>query len=549
MANIRVNSCLMVWYFIVCGFNMAKVLEKLNKTHRRTPKHVDYDGLPNDYYFYMCCKKVRILQSVGETTKALSNSSKAKLSYTSTNFNMSHGHKMGLDNLNVQDRYWQPIHKSLAHAHDYKDMDGIVTKNIVVLTSKYNFEYDMVTTCEEFVGRCWAEYCFGANVNYDEYMKIRTKLIELLRKTFYNHSISGVWLLGGIMCKLRYLKHQKEFMELDNEITTLLLKTDNGFIHRFRKNILEAKGVDVEDYDTIANIIIDNTFLSFLVYDFINLLLQQRLLSCNMSSPIQDHLEEAFLFPFRMRTVDGVVTIFNIVSTGLYFSDGSRRCVGEQLTKNIDTVVTEELSKYIMTCSNKDRVYRGKRPENNPTIESKHTLTLTLPKDYLKEVIPAYEHKGKSVAKFYRLEGITEIPYLYTYLRASMVKYIKKYNPDIVITAEARGFVYAGSIIDATNKPVILARKAGKLAGATYTCEYKKAYDNGDVLQISTDSKLESKTVVIVDDGIATGGTLGALHELVESCGGKVIACVVGVRHTYKKNIYTGSPVEAVFEL
>jgi adenine phosphoribosyltransferase len=96
---------------------------------------------------------------------------------------------------------------------------------------------------------------------------------------------------------------------------------------------------------------------------------------------------------------------------------------------------------------------------------------------------------------------------------------------DVVVGVEARGFMLAPSIALARNVGFVPARKKGKLPAAVYQQEYALEYGT-DVIEMHVDAIEPGQRALIVDDLIATGGTLEAACKLVEKAGGNVVACV-----------------------
>ncbi len=93
---------------------------------------------------------------------------------------------------------------------------------------------------------------------------------------------------------------------------------------------------------------------------------------------------------------------------------------------------------------------------------------------------------------------------------------------DYVVGTEARGFIFAPAMALNLNAGFIPARKPGKLPGSTHTVEYALEYGT-DSLQIHEDSFPKGAKVLLVDDLLATGGTIAATKELVEAAGGEVV--------------------------
>lgn len=97
---------------------------------------------------------------------------------------------------------------------------------------------------------------------------------------------------------------------------------------------------------------------------------------------------------------------------------------------------------------------------------------------------------------------------------------------DIVVGIESRGFLLAGSIAERIGAGVGLVRKAGKLPRETVSVTYDLEYGT-DTLEIHADAFAGSKKVLIVDDVLATGGTLAATNELVAKAGGTVVGATM----------------------
>lgn len=85
---------------------------------------------------------------------------------------------------------------------------------------------------------------------------------------------------------------------------------------------------------------------------------------------------------------------------------------------------------------------------------------------------------------------------------------------DRIVGLDARGFPMAGALSAMTGKPFAMARKKGKLPGETIFTEYELEYGT-DELHLQSDSVLEGDRVLVIDDVIATGGTLEAATSLI----------------------------------
>jgi adenine phosphoribosyltransferase len=97
-------------------------------------------------------------------------------------------------------------------------------------------------------------------------------------------------------------------------------------------------------------------------------------------------------------------------------------------------------------------------------------------------------------------------------------------SPDVVVAAEARGFLLGAALARELGAGFVLARKPGKLPYETERAEYLLEYGS-DALEVHTDALAGGSRVLVHDDLLATGGTAKALCELVEQLGGEVVGC------------------------
>ena len=95
---------------------------------------------------------------------------------------------------------------------------------------------------------------------------------------------------------------------------------------------------------------------------------------------------------------------------------------------------------------------------------------------------------------------------------------------DAVVAAEARGFIFAAPLALELGVAFVPARKPGKLPFETHSLKYALEYGT-DTLQIHIDGLDRGQNVLVVDDLLATGGTVGACCQLIEKAGASVAAC------------------------
>jgi adenine phosphoribosyltransferase len=108
---------------------------------------------------------------------------------------------------------------------------------------------------------------------------------------------------------------------------------------------------------------------------------------------------------------------------------------------------------------------------------------------------------------------------------ARLTRYARELEIDIVVAAEARGFILGGALARSLHAGFVPARKPGKLPHETVAAEYTLEY-GVNALEMHADAFAGGTRVLIHDDLLATGGTARALAELVSRLGGEVKACV-----------------------
>ncbi|MFH1578496.1 MAG: adenine phosphoribosyltransferase [Candidatus Omnitrophota bacterium] len=97
----------------------------------------------------------------------------------------------------------------------------------------------------------------------------------------------------------------------------------------------------------------------------------------------------------------------------------------------------------------------------------------------------------------------------------------KNKKVDVVIAAEARGFIFGGALAQKLKAGFVPVRKKGKLPWKVYSATYSLEY-GVDVLQMHQDAFKPGARVLILDDLLATGGTVNAMIDLVKQLKGKV---------------------------
>ncbi|MDO9457457.1 adenine phosphoribosyltransferase [Nocardioides sp.] len=97
---------------------------------------------------------------------------------------------------------------------------------------------------------------------------------------------------------------------------------------------------------------------------------------------------------------------------------------------------------------------------------------------------------------------------------------------DKVVGMEARGFIFAAPVAIALGVGFVPVRKAGKLPRETYAVSYELEYGEA-TLELHRDGVAPGERVLLVDDVLATGGTVAATRDLVAACGGETVGVAV----------------------
>jgi adenine phosphoribosyltransferase len=130
---------------------------------------------------------------------------------------------------------------------------------------------------------------------------------------------------------------------------------------------------------------------------------------------------------------------------------------------------------------------------------------------------------------------------------SGMADYARDLDVEVVIGAEARGFLLGPALARELGAGFVLARKPGKLPHETVRAEYLLEYGT-DALELHSDAVAAGARVLVHDDLLATGGTAKALCELVEQLGGQVVGCafLIELAFLYGRERLSGYPVHAL---
>ena len=141
--------------------------------------------------------------------------------------------------------------------------------------------------------------------------------------------------------------------------------------------------------------------------------------------------------------------------------------------------------------------------------------------EYIRK-IPDFPREG---ILFRDITPLLSNPDAFEYSISKMTGIAKDLKPDVILGIESRGFIFAIPISMNLGLPFVPARKKGKLPYQTVSVSYELEY-GGDSLEIHRDAFAPGTRVLIVDDLIATGGTVKPCAELVGGLNAKVVGVV-----------------------
>ena len=139
----------------------------------------------------------------------------------------------------------------------------------------------------------------------------------------------------------------------------------------------------------------------------------------------------------------------------------------------------------------------------------------------LKEKIRIIEDFPKKGISFKDVTTLAQDGDAFKYTIDTIVDYLKDKNIDVVVGPEARGFLFGAPVASGLGVGFVPIRKKGKLPSDTIQVEYELEYGT-DILEIHKDAIKPGQRVAIVDDLLATGGTISAVAKLIKLVGGEV---------------------------
>jgi adenine phosphoribosyltransferase len=139
----------------------------------------------------------------------------------------------------------------------------------------------------------------------------------------------------------------------------------------------------------------------------------------------------------------------------------------------------------------------------------------------LKKYIREVSDFPKPGITFYDITTLILDPDGFSLALDRMEDFVKGKDPDLLIGVESRGFIFGAALADRLGLGLALARKAGKLPSEIVFAEYALEYGT-DRVELHQDAVKPGTRVVVVDDLLATGGTMKAVCDMVEQLGAEI---------------------------
>ena len=167
----------------------------------------------------------------------------------------------------------------------------------------------------------------------------------------------------------------------------------------------------------------------------------------------------------------------------------------------------------------------------------------------LEDLILTYKDFPKKGIYFKDVLEILQNPDIFQNLivKMSSSKFLK--NAEAIISIDARGFIFGSALALESSKPMIVARKPGKLPGQILTREYDLEYGKNS-LSIQSDALKKFNSFVIVDDLLATGGTVNCVSRLLQDQRKEVLGLITVIElKELKGRLKLDIPVESIISL
>jgi adenine phosphoribosyltransferase len=442
------------------------------------------------------------------------------------------------------------IHEIMKESMKYtnENIGKIMDKHLYILFDMLGSGGFLDEAFEKFMLSIWLEVMFGNCVSLEEYIDIRNKVLDYL-KIFYESKWKFVPIIGSITTKFNKQRYKNKLKEID----ALLIKLTKSITNNATKN----KGFIANLYNNgiSEEIILGNAINFILIYDFIANTTLESLINivhnCQVSHTYS--YKKSYIFQYRSRVLEEDLLIENrILKKGTlvyldlkekyHHSHGPRMCIGIKFTHLFTTYfnhfINDACKFELLDVNPKESFVYSK---DVPMDSLKYKVNISYKRDYLQKWLPSYNFKG---IQFYDILSIYRNVSLFKYIVGAFTKALlaSDIGVDCILVPEVRGIPLASCVASNLNLPLHIARKSGKIPGRIHSYTYSTLYST-DTLEISQHSELNNKRVVIIDDGISSGGTIKACMKLLDKfsgCNIVKVLCIIDYRRSHGiSNVYT----------
>nr|VFK66267.1 MAG: adenine phosphoribosyltransferase [Candidatus Kentron sp. UNK]VFK71896.1 MAG: adenine phosphoribosyltransferase [Candidatus Kentron sp. UNK] len=140
------------------------------------------------------------------------------------------------------------------------------------------------------------------------------------------------------------------------------------------------------------------------------------------------------------------------------------------------------------------------------------------------KIIPSFPHKG--LGKYYRTTDVCLNPLLFQEIIKQLADAVSEYHAECIASLDSRGHLYGATVAAHLGLPLLCIQKGGKIPGPTLRESYNMVYDQEKMLEIPANLGLAGMKVAVIDDAIATGGSMLAACKLMERAEFTVVCCL-----------------------
>ena len=153
----------------------------------------------------------------------------------------------------------------------------------------------------------------------------------------------------------------------------------------------------------------------------------------------------------------------------------------------------------------------------------------------------------KDQVTFKDISPLLSDPKIFTNVIDSFYSYYREKSFNKIVGVDSRGFLFSSVLAYKLKKGLVLARKKGKLPPPTYSASYELEYGTA-TLEIGENSLNKNDKVLLVDDVLATGGTIEAVKKIIEKSGAQVVegAFLMDIRKEIQSTYEASYPIFSI---